>query len=252
VSGDRPTDTPRRILLVVGGSRGIGAAIARQAAASGYFVVLTYAHGEAEALQVVRGIEAAGGSAQAVCANTAVEADIEALFSGIDQIGVLASLVYNSGVTGPVSLLADAPTEALRHVLDVNILGAMLCARRAVQRMSSQRGGKGGSIVFISSRAALYGSPKEFVWYAASKGAIDSLTIGLAREVGGDGIRVNAVSPGPIDTEMLSQKKRDAVHTVSPLARTGTVDEVAAAVMFLASDAASYVTGANLAVSGGL
>jgi len=241
----------KNILLVVGGSRGIGAAVARQAAASHYAVVLTYARGESEALQVVHEIEAAGGTAFAVCADTAVEADIDALFARVDQIGSLASVVYSSGLTGPVSLLADAPTEALRQVLDVNLLGAMLCARAGIQRMSRQRGGDGGSIVFISSRAAVYGSPKEYVWYAASKGAIDSLTIGLARELGGDGIRVNAVSPGPIDTGMLSQAKRDLVQTVSPMARTGTADEVAAAVMFLVSDGASYVTGANLAVSGG-
>lgn len=241
----------KQILLVVGGSRGIGAAIARQAAASGYRVVLTYVRGEAQALQVVQDIKAAGGVAQCVCADTAVEADIDALFSQIDPIGSLAALVYSSGVTGPVSLLADAPTDALRTVLDVNVLGALLCARAAIRRMSTQRGGKGGSIVFISSRAALYGSPREYVWYAASKGAVDSLTMGLAREVGIDGIRVNAVSPGPIDTGMLSEKKREAATALSPLARIGTADEAAAAVMFLVSDAASYITGANLVVAGG-
>jgi len=242
----------KRVLLVVGGSRGIGAAVARAAAVSGFHVVLTYVRGETQALQVVRDIESAGGTASAVHADTAVEQDIEGLFSQVDQIGPLASMVYSSGVTGPVSRLADAPTDALRQVLDVNVLGALLCARAAIQRMSTRRGGQGGSIVFISSRASVYGSPREFVWYAASKGAIDSLVIGLARETGVDGIRVNAVSPGPIDTDMLSQAKRDAVPAVSPLARMGTVDEVAAAVMFLVSDGASYVTGANLPVSGGL
>ena len=241
-----------RTLLVVGGSRGIGAAVARQAAVAGHAVVLTYARGEAEALQTVRDIETAGGRARAVRADTAVEADIEALFAQLDAQEPLAGLVYSSGVTGPVSLLADAPSDALRCVLEVNVLGAMLCARAAIRRMATRRGGLGGAIVFISSRAAVYGAPREFVWYAASKGAIDSLTIGLAREVGADGIRVNAVAPGPIDTAMLRQEKRDAVQTVSPLARMGTPDEVAAAVMFLVSGAASYVTGANVAVAGGL
>lgn len=169
----------------------------------------------------------------------------------MNRLGRLAALVYNGGVTGAASPFADARTETLDHVLGVNLRGALICAREAVQRLSTKRGGQGGSIVFLSSRAALYGSPGEWVWYAATKGGVDSLTIGLAREVGAEGIRVNAVSPGPIATDTLGSEKLAAVATVSPMHRAGTPDEVAAAVLFLASDAASYITGANLAVSGG-
>ena len=239
------------VFLVTGGSRGIGEAVALAAGRAGYFVLLTYVESEARAAGVVERIQAAGGQAAAIRADAGDEADMMRVFEESDSHGRLAVLVYNSAITGAASPLAEAATETFAQVVNVNLTGAMTCAREAIRRMSTRRGHEGGSIVFISSRAALYGSPNEFVWYAASKGGIDSLTIGLAREVGPEGIRVNAVSPGPIATSMLSQEKRDAVGTLSPMKRAGAPEEVAEAVMFLASDAASYVTGANLAVSGG-
>lgn len=218
----------------------------------GYDVVLSYATNEARALAVVERIRAAGGSALAVHADTAREADIEQLFAAADQRGKLAGLVYNSGITGANSPLADAATDTIDSVLDVNLRGAILCCRAAIRRMSTRFGGQGGSIVLVSSRAALYGSPSEYVWYAASKGGMDSLTNGLAREVAIEGIRVNAVSPGPIVTEMHRPGRLEVAEKKSPMQRAGTPEEVAETVLFLASGSASYVNGANLSVSGGL
>lgn len=240
------------VFLVMGGSRGIGEAIALGAARQGQFVLLTYTSQEERARGVVERIEAQGGKALALQADMANEADIGAVFQEADRLGELAVLVYNSGITGDHSTLAEAETVTIDRVLDVNLRGAILSARAAVRRMSTRFGGNGGSIVFISSRATFYGSPGEFVWYAASKGGIDSLTNGLAREVAGEGIRVNAVSPGPIATEMHRPGRLEAGATRTPMQRAGTPDEVASTVLFLASEAASYVTGANLAVSGGV
>ena len=240
------------VFLVTGGSRGIGEAVAMEAARRGRFVLLTYVDNESRACAVVDRIAAEGGHARAIRADTAVESDVLELFDEVDGHGQLSTLVYNSGITGVASPLADADTKTFSRVIDVNLCGALMCAREAVRRMSTARGGAGGSIVFVSSRATAYGSPNEFVWYAASKGGIDSLTIGLAREVAAEGIRVNAVSPGPIATEMLSPEKLAGAGTRSPMRRAGAPEEVAAAVLFLASAAASYITGANLAVAGGL
>lgn len=240
------------VFLVMGGSRGIGEAIAVAAARRQRFVLLTYASHEERAAQVVSRIQAEGGQAIAVKADTAKEGDIEAVFEAVDRAGKLTELVYNSGVTGPHSALAEAQTASIDWVLDVNLRGAILSSRAAVRRMSTRLGGSGGVIVLISSRAAFYGSPNEFVWYAASKGGMDSFTSGLAREVANEGIRVNAVSPGPIATEMHRPGKLEVGAKRSPMQRAGTAEEVAANVMFLASDAASYVTGANIVVSGGL
>jgi NAD(P)-dependent dehydrogenase (short-subunit alcohol dehydrogenase family) len=239
------------VFLVTGGSRGIGAAIARAAAAEGYHVLLTYVSNPAQAEQVVEDIRAAGGEAQALQADTSRAEDVDALFAAVDAVGPLKVLVYNGGITGAVSRLEAADPETLSRVINVNLLGAMLCARAAIPRMSTRQGGKGGAIVLMSSRATAYGSPNECVWYAASKGGIDALSLGLSREVGMDGIRVNVVSPGPIDTGMLSEEKRKSAMALSPVGRIGTPEEAAAAVMFLASDGASFITGANLAVSGG-
>jgi NAD(P)-dependent dehydrogenase (short-subunit alcohol dehydrogenase family) len=241
-----------KVFLVTGGSRGIGEAIAVAAAGKGFDVVLTYANSEQRAQAVVARIVAGGGRAVAVHANTAVEADIERVYAEVDRRGTLAAMVYNAGITGAHSPLADASTETIDEVLAVNLRGAILCSRAAIRRMSTRFDGKGGSIVLISSRAALYGSPAEFVWYAASKGGVDSLTNGLAREVGAEGIRVNAVSPGPIITEMHRPGKLEVGAKRAPMQRAGTAEEVAEAVMFLTSAAASYVNGANLSVSGGL
>lgn len=240
------------VLLVTGGSRGIGEAIAVLGAQRGYDVVLSYASNEERAAAVVKRISSAGGNALAVHADTSREGDIEQLFAAADQRGRLAAMVYNSGITGAHSPLADAATDTIDAVLDVNLRGAILCCRSAIRRMSTRFGGPGGAIVLVSSRAAFYGSPGEFVWYAASKGGMDSLTNGLAREVASEGIRVNAVSPGPIITEMHRPGKLETAGERSPMKRAGTPEEVAETVLFLASGAASYVTGGNLVVSGGL
>jgi NAD(P)-dependent dehydrogenase (short-subunit alcohol dehydrogenase family) len=240
------------VLLVTGGSRGIGEAVAVLGAQRGYDVVLSYATNEARAAAVVDRIRGAGGSALAVHADTAQEADIDRLFEAADQRGRLSAMVYNSGITGAHSPLADAATSTIDAVLDVNLRGAILCCRSAIRRMSTRFGGQGGSIVMISSRATFYGSPSEFVWYAASKGGMDSLTYGLAREVATEGIRINAVSPGPIITEMHRPGRLEVAEKRSPMQRAGTPEEVAETVLFLASGAASYVNGGNLVVSGGL
>jgi NAD(P)-dependent dehydrogenase (short-subunit alcohol dehydrogenase family) len=240
-----------RVFMVAGGSRGIGEAVALAAAREGYTVLLSYVENVSRADGVVERIRAEGGEAEAVRADTGVEADVLALFEKADQLGRLEALVYNSGITGPASPLAEAETGVMARVLEVNLLGAMVASREAIKRMSTRCGGQGGSIVLISSRAALYGSPGEFVWYAASKGGMDSLTSGLAREVGPEGIRVNAVSPGPIVTEMHRPGKLDSAIKLSPLQRAGAPEEVASAVMFLCSAGASYMTGANLVVAGG-
>jgi len=239
------------VFLVTGGSRGIGAAIAKAAAIAGYRVLLTYASNPDQAQGVVDEIVAAGGKAQAIRADTSVQADVDALFAQVAAAGTLTALAYNGGITGAPSRLEAADPATLARVLNVNLLGAMLCVRAAVPLMSSRQGGQGGAIVLMSSRATAYGSPGECVWYAASKGGIDALSLGLSRELGLDGIRVNAVSPGPIDTGMLSEEKRKSALALSPVGRIGTPEEAAAAVMFLISGEASFITGANLAVAGG-
>src|SRR5262245_46935226 len=227
------------VWLVTGGSRGIGEAVALGAARLGFDVVLSYANSEARAAEVVSRIEDGGGRALAVQADTAREADIERLFAAADARGPLATLVYNAGVTGAHSPLAEVSTATIDEVLGVNLRGALLCCRAAVRRMSTRLGGRGGSIVLLSSRATFYGSPDEFVWYAASKGGVDSLTNGLSREVAPEGIRVNAVSPGPISTEMHRPGRLEVGAKRAPLQRAGTAEEVAEAVLFLASGDAS-------------
>ncbi|ADL01366.1 SDR family oxidoreductase [Brevundimonas subvibrioides] len=240
------------VFLVVGGSRGIGEAVAVRAAAAGHPVVLTYADRPDRAEGVVARIVAAGGHAVAVGADVAVEGDVDAIFDAVADIGPLTAMAFCAGVTGPASPLADAAVDTLSRVIAVNLLGAILCARRAIQVMATRRGGQGGSIVILSSRASDYGSAGEFVWYAASKGGLNSLAIGLAREVAADGVRVNVVSPGPIDTEMHRPGRLDEGARRAPMQRAGTPDEVAASVMFLSSEDAAFVTGATINVSGGL
>lgn len=240
----------RPVFLVTGGSRGIGEAIARSAAAADYAVLLTYA-GRADAADaVVAAIKADGGEALAVQADTGKPEDVARLFSAADAFGRLAVLCYNGGITGGVGLLADQDEETLAQVVSVNLTGAMLCAREAILRMSTTRGGTGGSIVFISSRAAQLGSPAQHVWYAATKGGIESLNIGLAKEVAGEGIRVNVVSPGPIVTEIHAPGHLDRVIEGLPMKRAGEPQEVADAVMYMVSDKASYVSGSSLLVAG--
>lgn len=240
------------VLLVTGGSRGIGEAIAVLGARRGYEVVLSYASSEMRANAVVERIQSEGGRALAVRADTASEEDIDKLFAAVDTRGRLAAMAYNAGITGAHSPLADAATSTIDAVLDVNLRGAILCCRAAIRRMSTRFGGQGGAIVLVSSRATFYGSPNEFVWYAASKGGMDSLGNGLAREVAIEGIRVNTVSPGPIVTEMHRPGRLEVAEKRPPMQRAGKPEEVAETVLFLASGAASYVTGANLSVAGGL
>ncbi|MEG3146785.1 SDR family oxidoreductase [Sphingomonas sp. RT2P30] len=238
------------IFLVTGGSRGIGEAIARAAATQGYFVVLTYA-GRAEAAQkVIDAIRAGGGRGEAIQADSGNPADIARTFAAVDAHGTLVALAYNGGITGGTGVLADQSDETLAKVIEVNLTGALLTCREAVKRMSTRLGGRGGSIVLISSRAAALGAPAQHLWYAASKGGIDSLNIGLAKEVASEGIRVNCVSPGPIATEIHAAGRLDEIRDSLPMRREGTPDEVAAAVMFLVSDAASYIAGANIDVAG--
>ncbi|MBX5460337.1 MAG: SDR family oxidoreductase [Steroidobacteraceae bacterium] len=240
------------VILVTGGSRGIGAATARLAAKRGYNVALTYANNESAAARVADEIRVMGRQSLALRANVASEEDVARAFAAVDEkLGRLSAVVINSGITGHNSRLDEADTSTLREVINVNLLGAMFCAREAVRRMSTRHGGTGGAIVFISSRASVYGSAGEYVWYAAAKGGMDSLGIGLAREVGREGIRVNVVSPGPIGTEIHRPGRLEKVVDRCAMGRAGRPEEVAEAALFLVSDAAAYCTGANLAVAGG-
>ncbi len=238
------------LLLIIGGSRGIGAATALAAARDGFDVALTYVGAKSAAEGVAEKIRGLGRQANVIKADLSIESDIEKLFAQTDAIGELTAVVYNSAITGKNSALADVQTNTLREVVEVNLLGAMIVGREAVRRFSKKRGGAGGSIVFISSRASEYGAAGEYVWYAASKGGIDSLTIGLAREVAGEGVRVNAVAPGPIDTEMHRPGRLEEAIKRFPFGRAGTAQEVADAVMFLVSEKSSFTSGAILNVSG--
>jgi NAD(P)-dependent dehydrogenase (short-subunit alcohol dehydrogenase family) len=245
--------TPQKpVLLITGASRGIGAACAKLAGARGFQVGVNYLRDRRAADEVIAAIEANGGKALAIRGDMKAEADIARVLESLERaFGRLTHLVYNSGITGTPSRLEAAKTDMLREVLDLNVLGALLCVRAAVPRISTQHGGAGGAIVLISSAAASLGSPGEYVWYAASKGAVDSMTIGLARELAGDGIRVNGVAPGLIATEMHRPGRLERLAPAVPMARAGSAQEVAEAVLFLLSDAASYVTGATLRVTGG-
>jgi len=240
-------------LIVTGASRGIGAAIARLAAGRGYKVCVNYVRDEQAASAVVTDIQAAGGSAIAVQADVGSEADIMRLFDTVEaEIGPLCGLVNNAGVTGPIGSFIDAESAILRKVFDINVLGSFICAREAVRRFPA---GKNGVIVNLSSVAATTGAPDEYIHYAASKAAIDAFTLGLAREVADRGIRVNAVAPGSSLTDIhatAGEPDRPArVKNRIPMKRLAYPNEIAEAVLWLLSDAASYVTGAVLRVSGG-
>jgi NAD(P)-dependent dehydrogenase (short-subunit alcohol dehydrogenase family) len=243
------------VVLVTGGSRGIGAAVARQAAAAGWAVCLTYRADEAAAGSVVADIEAAGGTAAAVRADVADEADVLAAFAAADVLGPVAALVANAGIGAAKARVDELSAERVQRILAVNVLGPILCCREAVRRLSARHGGPGGSIVLVSSAAARLGSPGEYVDYAASKGAVDTLGLGLAREVSGEGIRVNVVRPGIIETDIhASGGQPDRVARLGPsvpIGRAGRPVEIADAVVWLLSDQASYVTGSVLDVAGG-
>ncbi|MFY8112617.1 MAG: SDR family oxidoreductase [Rhabdaerophilum sp.] len=244
-----------RVALVTGGSRGIGAACCRLLAARGYAVVVNYAGNEAAAQAVVAEIAGSGGRAVAVQGDVAVEADVLRLFAAADALGMLGALVNNAGVVDLPARVDEMSVERLNRMFSINIIGSFLPSREAIRRMSTKHGGKGGGIVNLSSAAATLGAPGQYVDYAASKGAIDSFTIGLARELAAEGIRVNAVRPGVIDTDIhASGGWPDRVAQVRdslPMKREGTAEEVAQAITWLLSDEASYVTGAILNVSGG-
>ncbi len=244
------------ILLVTGGSRGIGAAIVRLAAGRGYAVAVNYRTRADKAQALVAEIEAADGRAMAVQGDVGDEASVAAMFAAVDEgLGPLTALVNNAGVTGGKTRVADLDGDTLRRLMAVNVMGSFYCAKQAIKRMSTQTGGPGGAIVNLTSAAVHLGAAGERVHYAASKGAIDAMTLGLGRELGLDGIRVNAVRPGLIDTDMNNAPDDpDRLARLGPgvpIGRVGTAEEVAEAAIWLLSDAASYVTGSIITVSGG-
>ncbi len=247
---------PGGLVVVTGGGRGIGAAVARAVAACGHPVLVNYAGDGAAANTVVHGIVTRGGRAEAVQADVGKEAGVLRLFAAADGMGVpLAGLVNNAGVTGGFARVDALDAAALRRVLAVNVEGALLCARETVRRMSTRHGGQGGSIVNVSSIAARLGGAGEWVHYAASKGALDTITVGLSREVAAEGIRVNAVAPGLVDTGLhAAAGAPDRVARLAPtvpMGRAGAPEEVAALVVWLMSTQAAYVTGAVVPVGGG-
>jgi NAD(P)-dependent dehydrogenase (short-subunit alcohol dehydrogenase family) len=244
-----------KVAIITGGSRGIGRASAIAAATRGFRVVVGYASNQAAAAEVVSTIEKKNGKAISVKCDVGSEPDILALFKASDEFGTLGALVNNAGIVGPTSRVDEMSAERIQRMMAVNVTGSILCAREAVKRMSTRHGGKGGVIVNLSSVASKLGSPNTYVDYAASKGAIDSFTIGLGHEVAAEGIRVAAIRPGLIDTEIhASGGEPDRAHRLShmvPMKRVGTADEIANAIVWLMSDDASYVTSAILDVSGG-
>ncbi|WP_296579238.1 SDR family oxidoreductase [Xanthobacter sp.] len=246
-----------KVLLVTGGSRGIGAACVRRAAEAGYGrIAINYTRDAAAADDVAAEARALGAQVLVVKGDMARPKDIMRLYEEVDaNLGAVTDLVNNAGITGRAGPFADADPAEMARVIDLNVTGAILVAQQAVRRMSTARGGKGGAIVNISSMAATLGSAGEYVWYAASKGAIDSFTLGLGREVAREGIRVNAIAPGLIATDIHDTSgvagRLERLAPSVPLGRPGTAEEVAEAVLFLLSEAASYTTGAVLKISGG-
>lgn len=242
----------KKVLLVTGGGRGIGAAIAHLAARQGYSVAVNYHNDETAANSLAKEI---GGIA--IQADVSMPEDVVRMFDEIEKhFGIPTHVVNNAGITGKSSRLVDADIATIKRVIEINLLGKIYVAREAVKRMSTRLGGTGGSIVNISSAAAILGSPGEYVWYAASKGGVESLTYGLAKEVAEEGIRVNAVVPGMIETEIHEKSTGDVgrverIRPSIPMKRIGKPEEIAEAVMFLLSDASSYTTGSCLRVSGG-
>lgn len=242
---------PRPVVLIAGGSRGIGAATARLAAARGYDVAVNFISNEAAAEKTVAAVKAAGGNAVAIRGDMAQERDIERVFAEAERLGPTRHLVHSSGITGKASRLDAVTADTVHEVLALNSYGALLFLRAAVRRLSTKNAGPGGAIVMLSSMAAGIGGAGEYTWYAAAKGAVDTMTLGVAREVAKEGVRINAVSPGAIDTEIHEPGRIARILPNLPMGRVGTAEEVAEAILFLLSDGASYITGANLHVSGG-
>jgi NAD(P)-dependent dehydrogenase (short-subunit alcohol dehydrogenase family) len=245
-----------KVVIVTGAGRGIGAATARLAAARGYAVAVNYRSNRDAAEAVVRDIAGRGGRAIAVVADVAIEDDVRRMFETVDrELGTLSALVNNAGVLERQMRLEEIDAGRLQRVFATNVIGAFSCAREAVRRLSTRHGGRGGAIVNVSSGAARLGAAGEYIDYAASKGALDTMTIGLAREVAEEGIRVNAVRPGVIRTEIHASggepNRVDRVKAAVPMKRGGDPEEVAQAILFLLSDQASYTTGAFLDVTGG-
>ncbi|MFG2985019.1 SDR family oxidoreductase [Streptomyces sp. NPDC048258] len=239
-----------RITVVTGGSRGIGAAVCRRLAADGHDVVLGYRSDASAAEAVAAAVREAGRRCVTVSGDTADEAAVDRLFDAAAGLGQVTGLVNNAGISGPNGRLADADAAGLSRALDVNVLGYLLCARRAVREMSATGG---GALVNISSAAATLGSPGQYVHYAAAKAAVEAMTVGLSKEVAADGIRVNCVAPGTVWTEFHADPQRPAkVAPAVPMGRAGQPEEIAGAVSWLLSDDASYATGAILRVAGGL
>ena len=246
----------RPVLLITGAGRGIGAATAQLAAARGFDVAVNYKSNPDAAAKVVGAVQAAGAKAIAVQADMAREADIGRMFKTVDEkLGPLTHFIYNCGITGQASRLDAADPAMMREVVEINVLGALIAVRHAITRMSTKHGGPGGAMVLISSRASTLGAPNEYVWYAATKGAIDALTVGLSLELTQDGIRVNGVSPGMIATDIHADggqpDRLERLGPRTPMGRPGRPEEVAEAIVFLLSDAASYINGTILRVSGG-
>lgn len=251
------TPSNKNIILVTGGSRGIGAAICLQAAQKGYMVCVNFRSNQAAAHKVVEQIIVEGGAAHAIQADVAVESDIVEMFKKIDSLeGKLTALVNNAGILDTQMQVAEMSADRINRILTTNVTGSFICAREAIKRMSNSKGGNGGAIVNISSVASRTGSPNEYIDYAASKGAIDSMTIGLAKELASEGIRVNCVRPGLIHTEIhASGGEADRIERLKekiPLQRGGLPNEIASAVIWLLSPEAAYTTGALLDVTGGI
>ena len=243
------------VLLITGGGRGIGAAAARLAAARGYDIALSYKSDAQAAAEVIAAVKTQGRKGLAIRADMGSEDDVERMFREADALGPLTHFVYNAGIPGTAGRLEDAGSGMMREVIEVNVLGALWSAQRASRRMSKKHGGQGGAMVLLSSVAAEIGAPNEYVWYAASKGAVESMTYGLSKELAGDGIRVNCVSPGSTETRIHADSgqpdKLARIAAGIPMGRPGRPEESAEAILFLLSDAASYISGTVLRVAGG-